>query len=193
MEIEGIMETAEIKSSSDKAKAKKQAAVIAAVVIAVLAVAVYLAFRLLNKEAAAVAPMEGSLLPPGFAQDGPLPNMNAEEIRKQMQMMADASYFSFKINSRPVFQTGNSAGTLQIENPSYNLYPMVVQIFLDDTQELIYDSGGILPNQHVEEAKLKKRLAAGTYNATAYLNAYDPENHSWLGKQAAALVITVNT
>ena len=186
MEIEGI------EFWSEDAKVKKQVAIIAVVVIAVIAIAIYLAFRLLDKETAANVPAEGSLLPPGFAQDGPLPNMSEEEIRKQMQMMADASYFAFKINSRPVFPSGGAAGSLQIENPSYNVYPMVVQIFLNDTQELIYDSGGILPNQHVEQAKLSKRLAAGTYNATAYLNAYDPDNHSWLGKQAAALVITVN-
>ena len=174
------------------AKAKKQIAIIAAVVIIIAAVAAYVAYGLLNRETAADIPAQGSILPPGFAQDGPLPNMSEEEIRKQMQMMADASYFAFKINARPVFERGDAPGSLQIENPSYNIYPMVVQIFLDDTQEMIYDSGGILPNQHVAQAKLSKRLAAGTYDATAYLNAYDPDTNAWLGKQAASLVITVN-
>ena len=155
-------------------------------------IAVHLAHKELASEAQAEVPSQGSLLPPGFAEDGPLPGMSDEEIRKQMQMVADASYFGFKINARPVFATGAGEGNLRIENPSYNVYPMVVQIFLDDTQEMIYDSGGILPNQHVDTASLNKRLPPGKYNATAFMNAYDPDNHSWLGKQSAALVITVN-
>jgi hypothetical protein len=127
----------------------------------------------------------------GGADGGHLPNMTPEEIKAQMQKVADASYFSFKINARPEFKNGSAAGTLGIENPNNNIYPMVVQIFLDDTEELIYDSGGILPDHHIASAKLSKKLKAGTYKATAYMNAYDPDTKKWLGKQAAALEITV--
>jgi len=173
---------------------KKQIIILASIFIVVvvagsIAFAVYFNKREMAKTAE--VPNLGSLLPPGFAKDGPLTNMSEEEMRKQMQMMADASYFAFKINARPVFATGGSEGNLRIENPSYNVYPMVVQIFLDSTEEMVFDSGGILPNQHIDNASLNTRLAAGTYNATAYMNAYDPDNHTWLGKQAAALVITV--
>jgi hypothetical protein len=134
----------------------------------------------------------GDLFPgEGGADGGHLPNMTPEEILAQMQKVADASYFSFKINARPEFDNGSAAGTLGIENPSNNVYPMVVQIFLDSTNELIYDSGGILPDQHILKAKLRKNLKAGTYKATAYMNAYDPDTKEWLGKQAAALEITI--
>jgi hypothetical protein len=135
----------------------------------------------------------GDLFPgEGDAEDGHLSGMTPDEIREQMQKAADAAYFSFKINARPEFENGSAAGSLGIENPSYNIYPMVVQIFLDDTGELIYDSGGILPNQHIDSAKLSKVLEAGAYEATAYLNAYDPDTQLWQGKQAAALIITVH-
>lgn len=125
------------------------------------------------------------------AQNGNLPSMTPEEILEQMQRLADASKFSFKINARPVFEDGNSKGTLEIENPNYNTYPMVVQVFLDDTGELIYDSGGIMPNQHIAKAKLTKVLKKGTYKATAYLNAYDPDTKVYKGKSAAELIITI--
>ena len=137
-------------------------------------------------------PNQGSLLPPGFAADGPLSDMTENEIREQMQKIADASYFAFKINARPVFETGDGKGNVRIENPSYNVYPMVVQIVLDETEEILFDSGGIFPNQHIDSASLNRPLPPGSYNATAYMNAYDPDSHTWLGKQAAALVITVN-
>jgi hypothetical protein len=134
----------------------------------------------------------GDLFPgQGDAEDGHLSGMTADQIRKQMQEAADAAYFSFKINARPEFANGKAKGSLGIENPRYNVYPMVVQIFLDDTGEMIYDSGGILPDQHIDNAKLSVSLKKGTYKATAYLNAYDPDTKVWQGKQAAALVITV--
>jgi hypothetical protein len=142
-----------------------------------------------EKSAAIVA---GDLFPgEGDAEDGHLSNMTPEQIKKQMQEAADAAYFSFKINARPEFKDGKSAGTLGIENPSYNVYPMVVQIMLDDSDEIIYDSGGILPDHHIDSAKLSKVLKKGTYKATAYLHAYDPDTKVWQGKQAAALEITI--
>lgn len=135
----------------------------------------------------------GDLFPgQGDADDGHLSDMTAEQIKEQMQKAADAAYFSFKINARPEFKNGKSAGDVGIENPRYSIYPMVVQIFLDDTGEMIYDSGGILPDHHIDNAKLSVKLKAGTYKATAYLNAYDPDTKVWLGKQAVALVITVH-
>jgi len=134
----------------------------------------------------------GDLFPElGDAKNGHLSNMTPEQIKEQMQKIADESQFSFKINSRPVFADGSSNGDFRIENPHYNIYPMVVQIYLDETDELIYDSGGILPNQHIDNAKLISALDAGTYNATAVLNAYDPDSKIWQGKAQAALIITV--
>jgi len=127
----------------------------------------------------------------GDAKDGHLSGMTKEQIIEQMQKAADESQFSFKINSRPVFADGGSAGDLGIENPNYNVYPMVVQIFMNDTNEMIYDSGGILPNQHIDSAKLLCALGAGEYGATAVLNAYDPVSKIWQGKAQAALIITV--
>ncbi len=124
------------------------------------------------------------------AEDGFLP-MSEEELLEQMQKEADESYFSFKINSRPVFADGNSAGTLGIENPNYNVYPMVVQITLDSTGEIIYDSGGIMPGQHIAEAKLAEVLSKGEYEATATLYAYDPDTLICQGQSQAVLKIIV--
>ena len=136
----------------------------------------------------------GDLFPDiGDAKDGHLSNMTLEQIKAQMQRVAEESQFSFKINSRPVFADGGAKGSLGIENPNYNVYPMVVQIFLDSTGEMIYDSGGILPNQHIDSAKLLSELAAGEYNATAVFNAYDPDTKVWQGKAQAALIITVQS
>ncbi len=124
------------------------------------------------------------------AEDGLLP-MSDEELLAQMQKEADESYFSFKINSRPVFTDGSSAGTLGIENPNYNVYPMVVQITLDSTGEIIYDSGGMMPGQHIAQAKLAKVLSKGEYEATATLYAYNPDTLICQGRSQAVLTLTI--
>jgi len=135
----------------------------------------------------------GDLFPGGNAEDGPLSNMTREEILEQMQKEADKAYFSFKINTEIVFKDGSSEGNLGIENPSNNVYPMSVQIFLgkDGAGEMIYDSGGLMPDQHIDNAKLTKVLSTGTYEALAYLYAYDPETKVNIFKSTAELTIII--
>ena len=136
--------------------------------------------------------ISGDLFPgSGDAVKGHLPKMSEDEILAQMQKKADESVFSFKINPQPVFLHGSSEGTLNIENPGHNIYPFVVKILLDDTGEIIYDSGGILPDHHISTAKLTKVLPQGTYAATAYIHVYDPETSQYNGKSAVELTIIV--
>ena len=127
----------------------------------------------------------------GDASEGHLPGMSTEEIMSQMQKSADASYFSFKINAEPVFSSPESEGNLEIENPSYNTYPMVVKIYRDDTLEMIYNSGLIPPNYHIQNARLDVVLPSGTYKCTAELLAYNSETAEYLGKSQAGITITI--
>ena len=127
----------------------------------------------------------------GGAEAGNLPNMTEEAIREQMQKEADSGVFAFKINSRPIFNDGSSEGTLRIENPNHNIYPFVVKIFLDKTSEEIYDSGGIMPNHHINNATLTKVLPKGEHEATAYIYAYAPDTNIYSGKAAVELKIII--
>ena len=134
----------------------------------------------------------GGLFPgSGSAAEGHLPDMTATEIMEQLQRKADESIFAFKINSRPVFSSGDSEGNLRIENPKHNTYPFVVKIFLNETSEEIYNSGGILPNHHIDTARLTKPLPKGTHAATAYVYAYDPGTNKYVGKAAVELTLLI--
>lgn len=136
----------------------------------------------------------GDLLPgAGDAEDGTLSNMSDDDIREQMQKAADEAYFSFKINTIWEFEDRKGEAAVGIENPNYNVYPMVVQVFLgkDGAGELIYDSGAIMPDQHIDNAKLTKVLKTGTYEALAYLNAYDPDTKENIFKSTAELSIVI--
>ena len=122
---------------------------------------------------------------------GQLPGLTQEQIKDQMQKQADSTKFAFKINAEPVFENGNSKGTLRIENPNHNIYPFVVKIYLDATGEQIYDSGGILPNHYISEAKLSTVLTKGSHEATAVLSVFDPDTQELLGKSEVKLTIIV--
>jgi len=163
--------------------------------LAVAAVAAGIVLCVLQKKPMPKPPREGAvieqLLPDGgTAVEGPLPGTDAEaEMLEQMQREADVSTFAFRINARPVFKGGE--GALRIENPSRNAYPFVVKIFLNDSGEEVYDSGGILPNHHIDMARLAKELPEGTHAATAYVYAYDPATKAYGGKAAVQMTLMI--
>ncbi|MCC8022365.1 MAG: hypothetical protein LIO46_01065, partial [Clostridiales bacterium] len=103
----------------------------------------------------------------------------------------DESYFRLRIESRPVFPDGGSEGSILIENPDYNSYPIRVQIWMNDTGEIIYDSGGSMPGHSVGNTKLAPVLSKGEYACTADVFQYDPDTLQAVGKTQAALVITI--
>lgn len=97
-----------------------------------------------------------------------------------------------KLNGYPVFPDGMSAGNLEIANPPENSLCMKVEIKLDDTEEVIYESGAIPPNHYIDEDKLAVILEKGEYHATAYVTLYNPENEDTLYNSTKfALVIQI--
>lgn len=179
----------QIKKEKANEPKKKHTAKKIIVAVVVVIVIVLLLLHFCGKQTPIVS---GDLFPgQGNAQDGLLPTLTKEEILERMQAVADASYFSFGINARPVFENGKSKGKLEIENPSNNVYPMIVEIYLKDSGELIYSSGGMMPNQYIENDKLSKVLSKGDYEATAYMIAFDPDTNERLGHQQVGLIITI--
>lgn len=121
---------------------------------------------------------------------GNIPGMTPEQLQEQLQKEADASQFSFSINSSPIFENGKSEGNLRIANPPYNTYTIKVVIKLDSSDKIIFESGKIKPNHYIENAKLNKNLEAGEHKATATIEAYNDKDE-YLGKAEAGLNIKV--
>ena len=120
-----------------------------------------------------------------------LPGIDITERQAQLQEQLDESMIAFSINTSPVFATGGSEGNLMLENPEHNAKLLVAEIYLDDTQELIYQSKAIPAGAYIENAMLDKVLEPGEYQATAYFKAYREDDRSFIGQAGAAIKITV--
>ncbi|WP_101550156.1 MULTISPECIES: hypothetical protein [Anaerotruncus] len=160
---------------------------LAAACVLLLLVLGILAFLLLR------APKAG---PSGLAREaaalaGQLEGKTEEEIQAELNRIVEEGMFNISINTAPTFENGKAEGPLQIENVPGNRYLMQVLITLDDTGELIYETGLIEPNHHIQSAKLDVELEKGEYLATAVFNAYDPETEEYIGSAGAKLTITV--
>lgn len=125
-----------------------------------------------------------------IVKEGIIPGYTKEQIEQILQRKADESTFSFEINSRPVFKNGKSEGNIRIANPPFNKYPIEFIITLDSTNQVIFTSPKLKPNNYIEKAKLDKELKAGDYNATATINAYDDKGEK-VGTSSAKIVISV--
>ena len=109
----------------------------------------------------------------------------------QLQEQLDEGMIAFSINGSPVFANGGAEGNLMLENPGNNAKLLVVEIYIDDTQELVYQSKAIPVGSYIENVRLDKVLEAGEYQATAYFKAYREEDQSFIGQAGAAIKITV--
>lgn len=126
----------------------------------------------------------------GSIQEG-TPGMTLEELQAVMQADADASTIHFEMNFRPVFERGSSEGTLWFVNPADNHYDMRVEIHLNSRDQLVYDSGLMPRNSHIDNDKLSVALPRGTHEATAYMLAYEPGDPDTIVNRATADVVIV--
>lgn len=122
---------------------------------------------------------------------GPLPGIDMEQRQKELQQQLDETMVAFSINSSPVFASGRAEGNLMLENPETNAKLLVVEIHLDSTDEIIYQSKALPVGSYIETARLDKVLDPGTYPATAYFKAYRESDQTFVGQAGAAITISV--
>ena len=95
------------------------------------------------------------------------------------------------LNHLQMRKLGTAAGELLIYNSPINNYPQVVEIYRNDTGELIYTSSGIPVGSRIDTDTLDVDLPAGDYDCTAYFNAVDPETSQMVGRAGANITIKV--
>lgn len=172
---------------SNAPKKRKKQLIIAAVVCCLLLAAGGWFFLTRNADSTA----DDSLELADNATIGILPGVDIAQRQAELQQQLDEGMIAFSINTSPVFETGGSEGNLMLENPANNAKLLVVEIYIDGTQELIYKSKAIPVGAYIENARLDKVLEPGQYAATAYFKAYREDDHSYIGQAGAAISITV--
>jgi len=124
------------------------------------------------------------------ALQGMLPGMSEDEIRTELNRRVSEGELAISINNTLEFETGESEGLLRIENSVKNHYTMVIEMYLNDTGERIYQSGGIKPGYFLEKARLDKVLEQGDYPVTVHFKAYDEED-TYIGEANAGTVVRI--
>lgn len=125
------------------------------------------------------------------AKLGQLEGKSEEEIQAELDRVVEEGMFHVVINPDPQFPDGKSEGNLEIENVPNNLYDMRVMIVRTDTQEILYDSGLIHPNYHIQKDVLADDLEAGDYPAEAVFYAYDMDTQAEMGSTSCEITIHV--
>lgn len=164
-------------------KSRKRAVVVA-IIICILLILGLIAFFVLRGE-------DNSLELDDNATIGIMPGIDIAQRQAELQEQLDEAMIAFSINTNPVFESGSSEGSLMLENPANNAKLIVVEIYIDDTEELVYKSKAIPAGSYIESARLDKVLEPGEYAATAYFNAYREDDQSYIGRSGAAITITV--
>lgn len=136
-------------------------------------------------------PTPGGIVYDSNAEPGGWDEADVDAIIDSLNQKLEEGMINISMNTSPFFKNGESAGNLMIVNETMNNYPQVVQIYRNDTDELIYTSGAIAVGSKIEKAPLDVVLPAGTYECTAIFNNVHPETGEFLGCAGAVIKITV--
>ncbi|OEG19679.1 hypothetical protein BCR25_14615 [Enterococcus termitis] len=171
--------------SNEEKKKKKRLLLLLLLLLAVAAGGLYYYF---SNNTEPVQVVSGDYLPEAKGAK----KMTDAELKAAEQKAVDESKFNMVIKSVAVFETGESEGSLYIQNPVENGYPINVVIHLDNSDEQIYSSGAIQPGYEITSAKLDKKLEKGDHPATATFNIYDSKTKKKRGQVQAGITIQVN-
>ena len=127
------------------------------------------------------------------AVEGGWESMSEEEITAALNEKVEEGMINISMNTSPVFASGSAKGNLMIVNQQVNTYPQKVELYRNDTGELIYTSGAIPVGSKITSAALDVVLEAGVYECTAMFHSLDPETGATLGTAGAVVTITIQS
>ncbi len=107
-----------------------------------------------------------------LALGGLLPGKTDQEVADLLSAKVAEGMVDIGIAAAPVFEYGGKKGRIAIENIAANHYSFQVDISLEDTGDVVYQSGLIDPGFYIEYIGLNKALQPGDYQATARFTTY---------------------
>ena len=131
-----------------------------------------------------------SLVAEGNVKTGTL-NQDPEKRQEELNHVVEEGMLAFSINATPFMNNGASTANLLIENPPGNGKRFTITIQRNDTEEVIYQSGYLDPEQYIGDAPLDVELPAGEYPCLAYFDAYRISDNAYIGRAAAKITVFV--
>lgn len=121
------------------------------------------------------------------ATTGGYESMSAEEIQDDLDRKVAEGSMNVSIASSITFADGGTAAQARIENIEENHYDQKVSITLDETGEVLYESGAIAPGQKIDMIEIAHPLSSGAHDATATFTGFDRETHEPVGNIAVQI------
>ena len=175
-----------IKDKKDPQETKKKWLLILLLLL-LLTAGSYFVYQKFFKTTEPVTVISGDFLPKGKDAN----KISDEELKKYAQTTVDSSNFNMVISSKADISASNMTGSLLIQNPPQNAYPINVEIRLDDSGDLIYTSGAIQPGEEIKQVTLDKNLEPGSYKSTATFSLYNAETKEKKGQVSAGVTFTI--
>ena len=154
----------------------------------VLIIAGYMVSTRTQPAQAAAEPV--SLAAEGNVKTGTL-NQDPEKRQEELNQVVEEGMLAFSINATPFMKNGTSTANLLIENPLGNGKRFTITIQRNDTEEVIYQSGYLDPEQYIDDVPLDVVLPKGEYPCTAYFDAYRIEDNVYIGRAGAEIKLYV--
>lgn len=123
--------------------------------------------------------------------DDSVTDEKTESVVSDLNKQVEDGMITMSMNAEPSFENGSAKGNLLIENDKSNKHPQVIQIYRNDTKELIYTSSMLPVGQFINEDTLDVKLSKGDYKCTAYFNAVDEKTGEKLGTSGANITIHI--
>lgn len=126
------------------------------------------------------------------ALGGMLPGKTPQEIEDLLNQKVEEGMVNIGIQAEPVFEKNGERGRLGIENIEANRYSFQVTLTLEETGEVLYESGILDPGYYIEYVKLNRSLQAGDYRAAALFTTYSlDESEDEISQAKVRLVLHV--
>ena len=156
----------EIKPEENKSKKKNIQWLIILLLLLLLGIAAGMYYRTMQTN------HKDRLARDELALGGMLPGKSEQEISDLLGEKVKEGMVDIGIAAGPIFEQNGKKGRIGIENIPANHYSFQVTLKLDETGEILYESGLIDPGYYVEYVELNKKLQAGDYPATAVFSTY---------------------
>ncbi|MEG1943753.1 MAG: hypothetical protein RRY54_06700 [Angelakisella sp.] len=133
------------------------------------------------------------------ATDGGIKGGNKDAVRsgrlpghEDKAVNSDPDRFFYSLNSHVVLDSPDAEGSIMLENNPGNVCPLQLCYYLEDTEEPVYISPLLAPDEHIETDKLTKKLKKGEYKINAVISVYDDETLELKTTYHEEVKLTVN-